>query len=107
MSEDIEAGIEAQPNTLKKTTAPSSMEKITVVSSLDDYDGASVPEKIDAFIAAHGVSMISKTWCPFCLDVKGFLGSQMGVKVFVLEVDQHPQGGEISTYVAKKTGKSK
>jgi hypothetical protein len=37
-----------------------------VITSMENYDGNSVEEKIDSLIAKHAVVMISKSWCLFC-----------------------------------------
>jgi glutaredoxin len=46
--------------------------------------------------------MLSKTWCPFSLDAKDLLGSQIGVVVHSLEVNTHPQGGAIFKYLSNR-----
>jgi glutaredoxin len=105
-SEDIESGVETtvtvdSPKVNK--VEGSAMKNITVISNLDEYDGDNLEDKLEAVILKHGVVVFSKTWCPFSLDVKDFLGSQMGVHVYAIEVDEHPEGAKIFTYIKAKT----
>lgn len=85
--EDVEAGIEATE------VKNEDQDMVTMVSSLDE--GGTIEEKIGSFVSSHDVAMISKTWCPFSRDAKDFLGSQIGVKVFSLEVDKIPDGSKV------------
>mmetsp|Transcript_33861 Transcript_33861/g.70391 ORF Transcript_33861/g.70391 Transcript_33861/m.70391 type:complete len:380 (-) Transcript_33861:46-1185(-) len=78
------------------------MKNIIDVTDLDSYGGETVDEKADSLIAAHPVVLISKTWCPFSRDAKDLLGTQIGVEVYSLEVNTHPQGGAVFKYVSDK-----
>ena len=74
---------------------PKEMENVTVVEDLSEYPGTSVEEKVDSFIQQHAVVVVSKTYCPFCLDVKDLLGNVLGVQVHVIECNTHPEGTKI------------
>lgn len=108
-SEDVEAGVErtvtADGPTKEDETEASvvALKNITVISNLDEYNGDTLEAKIEDFILKHAVVMFSKTWCPFCRDSKDFLGNQIGVHVYVIEVDQHPEGAKIHSYMKEKT----
>jgi glutaredoxin len=106
MSEDIEAGVERTvtvDNPKGNQAEESATKNITVISNLDGYDGDKLEEKLEAVIQKHGVVVFSKTWCPFSLDVKDFLSNQMGVRVYAIEVDEHPEGAKIHSYIKTKT----
>ena len=85
---DVEAGSNPPEEQAKE------MDNAIVVEDLSGY-GGTIEEKIDAFIEQHPVVVISKTRCPFCLDVKDLLGNVLGVKVHVIEVNIHPEGAKI------------
>lgn len=76
---------------------------ITIVETLDEYQGDSIAEQVESFIAAHPVVMFSKTWCLFSLDAQDFLTNIMNVSVHVLEADVHPQGKAILKHVQTQT----
>jgi glutaredoxin 3 len=106
MGEDIEAGVETtviDDNPKANKVEGKAMKNITVISNLDEYDGDTLEKKVEAVIQKHGVVVFSKTWCPFSLDVKDFLGSQMGVRVYAIEIDEHPEGAKIHNYIKAKT----
>lgn len=92
---DIEVAVNGMP--------PSEgQENIINVTDLDVYSGATMEEKAEAFVRAHPVVMISKTWCPFSRDAKELLGSQIGVKVYCLEVNVHPDGPAVFKHLSSK-----
>lgn len=74
---------------------PKDIDNVTVVEDLSDYPGNTVEEKVDSFIDQHPVAVISKSWCPFCLDVKDLLGSVLGVQVHTIECNIIPEGPKI------------
>lgn len=95
----------ADPDTgmaMAPTPVQDNHDKITVIQDLDVYEGGSLEAKVDAMIRLHGVVVFSKTWCPFCRDAKDFLATQMGVRIHVIEVDNHPNGSQIFSYLSKK-----
>ena len=73
---------------------PKQVDNVVVVEDLSEY-GSTIEEKVDSFIERHPVVVISKTWCPFCLDVKDLLGNVLGVKVSSIECNTNPEGAEI------------
>mmetsp|Transcript_26567 Transcript_26567/g.61032 ORF Transcript_26567/g.61032 Transcript_26567/m.61032 type:complete len:971 (+) Transcript_26567:150-3062(+) len=75
---------------------------VVEVTDLSGLSGELIEEKIDALIEAHAVLIFSKTWCPFCRDVKNLLAEQIGVRVYALEVNTHPDGAAIFKYVSSK-----
>lgn len=75
--------------------------QVTLVTDLTVYEGISTNEKVDSMIKTHGVVMINRSWCLFSIDAIDFLG-QLGVDVYSLELDNHPQGSQILKYVSKK-----
>ena len=85
---DVEVG------TTPPEEQPKEMDNVIVVEDLSGY-GGTIEEKIDAFIEQHPVAVISKTRCPFCLDVKDLLGNVLGVTVHVIEVNTNPDGAKI------------
>ena len=92
---DEEEGLETD------TPSSSTQGQVTLVTDLTDYEGISVNEKVDSLIKSHGVVMINRSWCLFSIDAIDFL-LQLGVDVYSLEVDNHPQGSQILKYAAKK-----
>lgn len=97
---DVEGG--------KVEEAPAVQARIVNVPSLSNYDGDTVSEKTDAFIKAHGVSIIARSWCPFSKDVEDFLTEQMAVTVHVIDVDlvrdAATPGEKIFAHVKSTTG---
>jgi glutaredoxin len=75
--------------------------KVTVVTDLDAYEGLSYAEKVDSFVQKHPVVMVNRSWCLFSTDALEFL-VQLGVTVYSLEVDKHPQGALILKHLTKK-----
>lgn len=84
----------------------SSSSMVTVVADLSPYPGSSLEEQIESFIHSHGIVVFSKTFCPFCLDVKDFLSVRTGVPVYSIEVNGHPDGSAIHKYIKAKTNQS-
>jgi hypothetical protein len=62
--------------------------KVTVIESLQGYEGDNLYEKLDAFIKAHEIAMVNRSWCLFSIDAVDFL-SRMGIAVHSFEVDNH------------------
>lgn len=92
---DVEAGPE---NTELALPTPG---EVTVVTTLDGYEGQNQYEKLVSFIAAHPVSMVNRSWCLFSVDAVDFL-SRMGVSVHSLQIDLHPHGKELAKYLKNK-----
>jgi glutaredoxin 3 len=101
---DIEGGYMSGAKTAMKDFNASA--NITVVTDLDTYDGSTLEEKVDAFIQKHSVVVFSKSYCAFCRDVKDLLASRVGVKIHIIEVNEHPDGSKIHNYIKKKTNKA-
>jgi len=38
------------------------------VQDLRKYKGKTLGARVDSFIAEHPVTMITKSWCPFCVE---------------------------------------
>lgn len=74
---------------------PKDLANVTVVEDLSVYPGTTTEEKVDSFIEQHAVVVISKTWCPFCIDVKDLFGNVLGVQVHSIETNTHPEGAKI------------
>ena len=105
---DLEAGgLEVQDQQERETALeqPISSNNLVVVTDLSAYEGNSLHEKVDSFITKHSVALISKSHCPFCRDLKDLLTIQLGVQVHCIEINEHPEGGKIQSYVKSKTGK--
>jgi hypothetical protein len=68
-------------------TAPTGGGTLNVIEKLEDYPGTTVEEKTEAVLKQHPVLLISKTWCPFCLDVKNLLTEVLGCQTAVIEVN--------------------
>ena len=102
MTEDVEVGAPPTPTKEEepRDEAMATSMNITVVGDLGSYEGSTVEEQVDSIIQAHPVLMISKTWCPFSRDAKDLLGKQLGVKVYALEVNTHPQGSAVFRYLS-------
>lgn len=81
---------------------PSNKENVIVIEDLSDYPGTTIEEKVDSVIEQHPVVVFSKTWCPFCLDVKDLLSSVIGVQVYAIECNTHPEGATIHKHVSAK-----
>ena len=77
--------------------------KVMIVTDLSPYPGETLEEQIDSFINSHGIVLFSKTFCPFCLDVKDFLSVRTGVPVYSIEINSHPDGQNIYKYIKAKT----
>lgn len=96
---DLEMGYDRACSEVKEQGAPSDLH---VVDNFSGYSGETIEDKINTFIKTHSVVIISKSLCAFCRDVKDLLGSQIGVKCHIIEVNLHPQGNEIFNYVKRK-----
>jgi len=65
--------------------------------------GGSLAAQIAAKNAAHPVMVYSKSWCPYCLRVKGLLG-ELGVDAKVVELDHVIEGDEVQDTLLSITG---
>lgn len=83
--------------------AEAEVPRVTVVSDLSIYQGDTLEERVNDFILAHPVVMITKTWCLFSKDAQSFLVEEMKVSIHVVEVDSHPNGKAILKHVQSKT----
>ena len=63
----------------------------------------SIKDQITADIAAGGVLVYSKSYCPYCTDAKGLLGKG-GVQYKVYELDNMPNGDAIQGELHKISG---
>mmetsp|Transcript_19267 Transcript_19267/g.32174 ORF Transcript_19267/g.32174 Transcript_19267/m.32174 type:complete len:928 (-) Transcript_19267:1082-3865(-) len=66
------------------------------------YQGGNVSEKLDAITSKHGVVVLSKSHCPFCLEVKKTFKT-MGVPIHVIEVNMIQDGAEVMKVAKEKT----
>lgn len=82
-------------NTSREATA-------SVVTDLDEFEGVILEDKIDTLIDTYPVVMFNRTWCLFSVDAINFLLG-LGVSVHSVEVDVHPCGKEIISYIFEKT----
>lgn len=78
--------------------------KVTVITDLSVYNGQTLEEQVDAFIAAYPVVMFQKTWCLFSIDAQQFMTEQMQVSVHTIELDMHPHGKAIQKHIQQRTG---
>eukprot|EP00523_Entomoneis_sp_CCMP467_P011515 CAMPEP_0168717948 /NCGR_PEP_ID=MMETSP0724-20121128/261_1 /TAXON_ID=265536 /ORGANISM="Amphiprora sp., Strain CCMP467" /LENGTH=1003 /DNA_ID=CAMNT_0008764437 /DNA_START=689 /DNA_END=3700 /DNA_ORIENTATION=+ len=109
---DLEEG--TAPIDKETTTATTTTDKkkkknqavVHIISDIQQYKGATLQDKVNDLIHSHGIVMFSKTFCPFCLDLKELLTNVKGVPVYSLEVNDVPQkqGTEIHTIVKDQTG---
>lgn len=60
-------------------------------------------ELIKAKNAEHSVVVYSKTYCPFCTQVKGLFGS-INVEPYVIELDQVHEERELQACLQELTG---
>ncbi|CAB9506706.1 Glutaredoxin [Seminavis robusta] len=75
--------------------------EVITISSLQDYNGGNVYQKLDSFIAQHDCVMVNRSWCLFSIDALDFM-TRMGVDVYSIEVDNHPHGEAIVKYLKQK-----
>lgn len=92
---------EALPSLPPEQSPPSNIVEVTELSV---YNGESLGDKIDDFLTAHPVAIISKSTCPFCRDIKDFLARQIGVTIHVIDVDLNSDGTKILAHTKRKTG---
>lgn len=95
------SAVDIEQSCLKHGLNPSLL--VHLITDLKEYEGTTLEEQVDALIQAHGVLIFSKSFCPFCLDVKDFFTSELGVPLYVLEVDTHPLGNAIHKVIKTKT----
>ncbi|XP_019154591.1 PREDICTED: glutaredoxin-like [Ipomoea nil] len=55
------------------------------------------------FVASNPVVVFSKSYCPFCVDVKKLL-TQLGASFKAIELDTESDGSEIQSALAEWTG---
>jgi glutaredoxin 3 len=87
----------------EESSATAFSARVTLISDLSSYGGSNLAENVDAAIAFHDVLVISKTHCPFCLDVKSLFSSILLVPIHVVEVNLITQGSEVHKIVRDKT----
>lgn len=87
------------------TTSPTLL-NITKIVNLDHYKGDTLEDRVDNLIQSHGVVIFSKSFCPFCLDVKDFLSQTIGVKgIYTIEINElDKQGTAIHKHIKATTG---
>lgn len=74
---------------------------VTMIESLQEYNGQNIYEKVDSMIKAHQVVLVNRSWCLFSIDAVDFL-SRMGVSVHSFEVDNHPHEAAIVKHLKTK-----
>jgi len=95
--EDVEEGA--------RTCGPKSLITVIDKDMLQHYEGDDIPSKINSIIAQNAVVIIGWSHCPYCLDVRETLSQEIGVRVHVLETDEHEEHcSEIQKAVLTKTG---
>ncbi|XP_021730563.1 glutaredoxin-C2-like [Chenopodium quinoa] len=60
-------------------------------------------EKAQQIVSSNSVVVFSKSYCPFCVDVKKLL-SQLGASFKAIELDTESDGSEIQAALAQLTG---
>ncbi|KAK6141513.1 hypothetical protein DH2020_024742 [Rehmannia glutinosa] len=69
-----------------------------------DSSGSQLEETVKKTIGENPVVVYSKTWCPYCSEVKS-LFKRLGVEPFVIELDQAgPQGPQLQMSLETLTG---
>lgn len=86
-----------------ESAADASSARMTLISDLTSYGGSTLAENVDAAIASHDILVISKTHCPFCLDVKSLFNSTLLVPIHIIEINSIAQGSEVQKIVRDKT----
>jgi glutaredoxin 3 len=78
---------------------------ITVINEemLEEYPGDSIPAKLNTVIERENVVIIGWSHCPYCLDVRETLANELGIRVHVIETDQHAASSEIQKAVHLRT----
>jgi len=88
----------------REVVAPLEVSKfVAVVSNVEGYSGNTTEEKVKAFTTEHSVAIFSKTYCPFCLEVKRTF-AELGVPVHVIEVDSIKDGAKIHEAAKRISG---
>ncbi|XP_030442182.1 glutaredoxin [Syzygium oleosum] len=59
--------------------------------------------KAKELVSSNPVVVFSKSFCPYCVDVKKLL-SQLGVNFKAIELDQETDGSEVQSALAEWTG---
>ena len=70
---------------------------------LREYSGDSIPAKLNTLIEQENVVIIGWSHCPYCLDVRETLANEIGIRVHVVETDQHASSWEIQKAVQLRT----
>lgn len=60
-------------------------------------------DKVQEMVSMHPVVVYSKSWCPYCTQVKG-LFEKLGVKAEVVEIDQVNEESELMDALIELTG---
>mmetsp|Transcript_17264 Transcript_17264/g.37068 ORF Transcript_17264/g.37068 Transcript_17264/m.37068 type:complete len:980 (+) Transcript_17264:94-3033(+) len=81
------------------------MGNLTVITSLNEYSGETPAQQLESVLKRHPVFAFSKTYCPFCIEVKRTL-SHLGVPLAVIEIDSNADGAKLSA-VSKANTKHK
>lgn len=93
---DVEAGVEVPNN-------EGGDGNLVSVPDLTAFEGDTIEAKVDHFIANRSVVLFGKSFCPFCRDARDFLASQIGCKVYNLDVNEVEDGAAIHKYLIEKT----
>ncbi|GJJ78961.1 glutaredoxin 3 [Entomortierella parvispora] len=64
---------------------------------------SAIKTKVDAIIAENAVVVFSKSYCPYCTKAKNLL-AQLGVKAYIIELDNEETGAAIQAYLLELTG---
>ncbi|CAI2385228.1 unnamed protein product [Moneuplotes crassus] len=59
----------------------------------------------ETILSTHKVAVFSKGWCPFCQRVIASL-TDAGISHEVIDLDDHPEGSQISTDLRGKVGRT-
>ncbi|KAI5083858.1 hypothetical protein GOP47_0000027 [Adiantum capillus-veneris] len=59
--------------------------------------------KAKGLVASNPVVVFSKTYCPYCMEVKQLL-SNLGVKMAVIELDRESDGQAVQSALSEWTG---
>eukprot|EP00041_Stephanoeca_diplocostata_P019409 m.418837 g.418837 ORF g.418837 m.418837 type:complete len:1030 (-) comp21294_c1_seq7:310-3399(-) len=74
----------------KKSNVP----LVTQVVDLKSYEGSNIDAKIASMTSKHGVVVFSKSFCPFCIEVKKTFQA-LNVPIHVFEVNVAPSGAHV------------
>jgi len=99
---------QAIPPVLKASVLPTAQQydvPMTVIDNMDAYAGDQPRDKVQSVAASHPVVIVSKSHCPFCIEMKRTF-RELGVETHILETDQMP-GGDKLLAGAKELSKHK